>query len=173
MKFDAQCAAARDRWVVTKFVAGEQKRSPDPDAVAADLGLPKDKVLTIGLRECWVRFRRQALADIEAAAGDIPTNGLHEPAAARGDASATTEPMTDHKPAAGSVDACDEDARRHDEDPDHPRHDSWDTLMALKRHGIPLPTLVGAPGRGHRLEDDAFKHDDQTSMAGIDAGHGR
>jgi len=96
----------------------------------------------------------------------LPVNakGAHEPTDARNGIDTTTEPVAGDKPAAGSVDASGDDARREDEDPDRPRHDPWETLAALKRNGIPLPTLNGAPGRGRRLDDDAFEHDDQTSL---------
>ncbi len=164
---------------------GQEGQSADP-ATAAKRDQERElfRLYADGLGEdiakvqTWMRFNRPYLSLRLKAAGIDSKTGLrfdadaaHEPVHARGDIVVTTEPDAGEKPAAGSVDARGDVARLEDEDPDHPRHDSWDTLMALKRHGIPLPTLVGAPGRGHRLEDDAFKHDDQTSMAGIDAGH--
>jgi hypothetical protein len=121
-----------------------------------------------------VESQRRNMPDVLAgrlkAAGIDPRTGLaveahHEPADARDDTSVTTEPIAGDEPAAGSVDARDDVARREDEDPDHPRHDPWKTVMALKRNGIPLPTLNVAPGRGHRLEDIDFEQHEQASAA--------
>jgi hypothetical protein len=129
--------------------------------------------------QTWMRCNRPYLslrlkaAGIDSKTGlRVSAEGSHEPVDARHDISVTTEPIAGDKPAAGSVDARDDDARLEDEDPDHPRHDSLDTLMALKRNGIPLPMLMGAPGRGHHLDDVAFEHDEQASVVGIDVGHG-
>jgi hypothetical protein len=105
IKFDELCGAARDRWFVAQFVAGEQKKLPDPDAIAADIGLTREEVLTLGGGECWLRFRRQILDSIESTDDDMPASRYHEPAEARGDIVATTEPVEGDRPAAGILEA--------------------------------------------------------------------
>jgi hypothetical protein len=112
-----------------------------------------------------VLFARCKLAGIDPKTGDIVNaKAPHEPAGARHDISVTTEPIAGHEPAAGSVDARGDVARREDEDPDRPRHGPWETMAALKRLGIQPPTLNVAPGRGHRLEDIDLEREDQTSL---------
>jgi hypothetical protein len=133
------------------------------DRFAEALGQTRETIL-----DWWNNHKPFLRMKLEQAGID-PTTGLpaeahHEPSDARGDAGVTTEPNAGHEPAAGSVDARDDVARREDEDPDHPRHDPLETLAALKRNGIPLPTPKSAPGRGHRLEDIDLEREDQTSL---------
>lgn len=118
MRFDELCRAALNRWTVTQFVAGEEKKLWDPDAIAADLGLPRDEVLTIGQHECWNRFRRQNLEDIESAGDDMPARAHREATDARAAIDMTTEPAEQDKPATGIVEADERD------DPDESDHDS-------------------------------------------------
>jgi hypothetical protein len=141
----------------------ERKRLDMAERFAAGLGSTVESVL-----DQW-RYNKPTLLARLLAAGIDPNTGHplrahHEPADARDDAGVTTEPIAGHEPAAGSVDAGGDVARREDEDPDRPRHGPWETMAALKRLGIQPPTLNVAPGRGHRLEDIDLEREDQTSL---------
>jgi hypothetical protein len=113
------------------------------------------------------------------AKGIDPRAGLaveahHEPADARDNTGVTMEPIAGHEPGTGNVDARGDGgggARLEDEDVDRPRHDPWQTVMALKQNGIPLPSLRAAPGRGHRLEDVDFEQHEQANVVGLAVGH--
>jgi hypothetical protein len=91
-------------------VEQERKRQELAERFAAALNVSVDSVI-----HQW-RTKRDTLLARLLAAGIDPNTGLRvaaevpaEPAAARNVASATTEPTTDDKPAAGSVDAPDDD----------------------------------------------------------------
>jgi hypothetical protein len=119
-----------------QYVASEEKKVPDPDAIAVDLGLTKEEVLVLGPRECWNRFRRQILDDIESAGNNMPPKGDSEPGDARGSAEPATEPSSDNKPATGLV-----VARGRDE-PDH------DKLSKVERLRQSCDTLRAAAALG-------------------------
>jgi hypothetical protein len=82
------------------------------------------------------------MARLKAAGIDLKTGlrvaagGSHEPVDARDDASVNTEPMTNDKPAAGSVGARDEDEPEHDKlTPPERKRMSSDTLEAATTFG--------------------------------------
>ena len=121
----------------------------------------------------WWKHNRDFLRLKLEQAGINPTTGLRfdadaarKPADARDDIVVTTEPIAGDKPAAGSVDA------RDDDEPDHRtmtsderRRQSQRTMMALREQGVPLPTFNATPD----VDDSAFE---QTSVLdAIAAGH--
>lgn len=138
-KFDDLCSAALDRWYVAQFVAGEHKKVPDLDAVAADLGLTRDEIQVLGSRECWARYRRQILDDVESAPEDMPATIHHEPGEDRGAVEPTTEPTAGDKPATGFVAASGRD------EPDGRDHD---TLSKVDRLRQSCATLRAAAALG-------------------------
>jgi hypothetical protein len=132
---------------------------------AEALGTTVDAVDSQARKEPATLAARLKAAGIDLRTGrPVNAEASSKPVEARDDISVTTEPTADDEPAAGSVGARGDADTRHDEDPDRPRHDPWKTLAALKRNGIPLPTLTGAPGRGHRLDDIDFEHRDQANV---------
>jgi hypothetical protein len=120
-KFFELCREAWDRWHVTEYVAGEPKKTPMPNAAAADLGIPVEEVMTMGVWDAWTRFRRQLLDQLEAEKDSILAGGSHEPGEAKPSAQTTTEAAEGDLPATGSVEA-------HERDDD--QHDASDTLEA-------------------------------------------
>jgi hypothetical protein len=140
-------------------VEREQKRQELAERFAAALKVSAESVI-----HQW-RTKPDTLLARLLRAGIDPNTGLalaaeasHKPIDARDAASATTEPTTSDKPAAGSVDTQGDDERKHGNRPPVVFACSADSLRhGLQQHGVPLPRAKTLPAEDVVLASDYDK----------------
>jgi hypothetical protein len=163
-EFEGSMAAAHKRWwSIIESDAGDEKKVPDPSAAAADLGLTKEEVRQLGVREAWIRFQHNLLNKFEAGDATVDREAWEQrlrqvgaaeapskPEEARDGIQATADTTTGDKPDTGIVVAH--------------NGDGLAGPAPEPREALPSEGVVSARVNASADERDAFEPADIISM---------